>query len=133
MMSVTTLRNIKKLLKEFIYENHKNTISKYYKKKKLLEEKVVREIPLYYHIPSQSNISFIDGYASIMFKPEKAPAYKELLNLDNKIRKENEKTNQTLRTVERYFTLSEASNVLNIPEMPKEIKKLLDEMVKSVK
>lgn len=134
MLTVTTLRNLKRELTNFIYFEKDREIKALEelreKEKALLEDEFRRKLDSFTIV----RLEVLDnGHVIIEFDPQEFEPY-ERINKINTIIKEKEKEfiDKAVK-IERWFTLAEASNVLNIPEMPEWIKELLIKMIESVK
>lgn len=136
MMSVTTLRNIKKLLSQFLYEKlQRNKEAIDYEREEVMERlkrHVERKFKDKFKFEPLSVVVDEHGTVIVTFVPP-YPEVTELERLNNLEDEFNEQFQKDVTLVERYFTLAEASNVLNIPEMPPRVKEILDEMITSLR
>lgn len=133
MMSVTSLRNLKKVLIQFLHEEtelEKEALIR--RRDELLKELKAHVLA---HGVKGVEIQTInvndDGTVMITARP-----ITKTLEAVNQVNEEldaleNEFHRKTL-LVERWFTLAEASDLLHLPEMPDEIKEMLDRMINSL-
>ena len=135
-MSVTTLRNLKKLLAQFLYEKLQRDKEEINREREevmdRLRRRVERKFKEKFKLEPLSVVVDERGTVIVTF----VPPYPEVTELEkfNDLEEEfNEQFQKDVVLVERYFTLAEASSVLNIPEMPPRIKEMLEEMIESLR
>lgn len=137
MLSATTLRNLKKILTQFLYEEKEEVEHELMNFREVQKREINAEFQEKLDL---SNIGFIkeieianDGTVYLEIQPTKLASYEKLTTINEEIREVNEEFMEKIKRVERWFTLAEAGNVLNLPEMPEDIRAMLDRMVKSLR
>lgn len=137
MLSVTTLRNLKKILTQFLYEEKEEVERGLINLREVQKREVNAELQDRLDL---SEIGFIreievanDGTVYLEIVPTKLSSYEKLTMTNEKIREVNDEFMEKVKRVERWFTLAEAANVLNLPEMPDDIRAMLDRMVESLR